>query len=223
MTLPESSCLHEYTNAGGSVHSTNNQNILRKLVDREVIHCCSSLVSHFASHTEACVDGVDYDDVLSLCTGKGWEEPGIEYLDCMDRDELLEWMLDNDFALPNANGELDNTLTDEEVDEDVAIDAGGRLTDDELRAMVKASAMDWQLFCDRFRVDQYDIDVLEHWCVTSWFQGKLSERGEVVGDLLDFNIWGRTCSGQAIYIDLVIAEIAAEMQILDGQKNSWAG
>ena len=43
------------------------QSVCRKLVGREVYHCASYLVSHFAQHPNACCDGVDYDDVLNLC------------------------------------------------------------------------------------------------------------------------------------------------------------
>lgn len=49
---------------------------------------------------------------------------------------------------------------------------------------------------------------LEHWIVTPWLGSILSESGEMVGELFDLHIWGRTTSGQAIYMDSSIQEIA---------------
>lgn len=65
-------------------------------------------------------------------------------------------------------------------------------------------------------------EVYEHWIVSSWFAGKLKEQGESVGELFGLTIWGRTTTGQAISMDSVIQQIAANMEILDGQRNSWA-
>lgn len=64
-------------------------------------------------------------------------------------------------------------------------------------------------------------DVYEHWIVTDWLGDMLAKRGETVGDLFDFTIWGRTCTGQAIKLDEVIADIAAELEILHGQAHEW--
>lgn len=51
--------------------SPTNQDICRKLVQREVGHCVSSLVHHFATNPEAA--GEYYDDVLDLCSQPDWE------------------------------------------------------------------------------------------------------------------------------------------------------
>lgn len=64
-------------------------------------------------------------------------------------------------------------------------------------------------------------EVYEHWAVTKWFADKLREHGETVGDLFDFHVWGRTTTGQAIYMDGIIRDIAEEMEILPGQRNDW--
>ena len=75
---------------------------------------------------------------------------------------------------------------------------------------------------DQLEAEQDNPDeALEHWAVTKWFAEQLAEHGETTGELFDLQIWGRTCSGQSISLDCVIAEIAAEMEILDGQRNSW--
>lgn len=70
--------------------------------------------------------------------------------------------------------------------------------------------------------DDDPTEALEHWIVSDWLAEKLAEHGEMTGKILGLTIWGRTCSGQAVSMDWVIQSIAAKMQILDGQRNSWA-
>ena len=50
-------------------------------------------------------------------------------------------------------------------------------------------------------------EALEHWLVTEWLGKRLLEEGEMVIEFLGLTIWGRTTSGQAIYIDSVIEDI----------------
>jgi hypothetical protein len=78
-------------------------------------------------------------------------------------------------------------------------------------------------------VMHYDLDyecreALEHWLVTRSFGEQLKEHGEmVVFNVLALEaIWGRGCSGQAIYLDGVIEKIAEDMEILVGQKHDWS-
>ena len=55
--------------------------------------------------------------------------------------------------------------------------------------------------------DEYAEEALEHWLVSDWLANRLREQGEMVIDFMDLTIWGRTTSGQAIYIDSVIEDI----------------
>lgn len=55
-----------------------------------------------------------------------------------------------------------------------------------------------------------DSEIFEWWLVSSYLARKLQEQGEVVIDALGCHWWGRTTSGQAIYLDNVIQEIAGE-------------
>lgn len=50
-------------------------------------------------------------------------------------------------------------------------------------------------------------EVLEWWLVTSWLADRLREQGEIIIDELGCHWWGRTSSGQAIYMDHVIEQI----------------
>ena len=59
-----------------------------------------------------------------------------------------------------------------------------------------------------------DIDFAhEHWLVSDWLGDHLSQKGEMVAQLFGLTIWGRKTSGQAVYLDSVIAEIFDEQQV----------
>ena len=60
---------------------------------------------------------------------------------------------------------------------------------------------------DCFEENQTAQDIFEWWVVSDWLAQKLQEQGEPIIEN-DFGTWwGRTCSGQAIYMDGVINEI----------------
>lgn len=51
-------------------------------------------------------------------------------------------------------------------------------------------------------------EVFEWWLVSPYLAQELKEQGEVIIDALGCHWWGRTTSGQAIYMDDVIRKIA---------------
>lgn len=212
MQLNETKNLTDYIAAGGHPDSEVNQRIRRRLVEREVMHNLCQTVQFAMKHAENDDDDIDYDDIMSLCGGDDWEEPGRDRISEMDRNDLLEVLGAYGADLPGVD----------EDNEDDDADEGGDLSDDQLRQMlIDEIDGDWQDFCAAERLDPHELDVYEHWAVTSWFKRRLAEHGEVTGELLDFDVWGRTCTGQAIAMDHVIASIAAEMEILEHQRHSW--
>ena len=50
-------------------------------------------------------------------------------------------------------------------------------------------------------------EIYEWWFVTSWFYDRLKEAGEPVLNSDYGYLWGRTCTGQAIFLDAVIQTI----------------
>ena len=54
-------------------------------------------------------------------------------------------------------------------------------------------------------------EVLEWWLVTPYMAELLKEKGEVILSDYDCYWWGRTTSGQALYMDGVIQEIAEQI------------
>ena len=55
-------------------------------------------------------------------------------------------------------------------------------------------------------------EIFEFWAVSKWLGDKLEEKDEVTFEMLDFIVWGRQCTGQAIKLDEVIQEIAKEFE-----------
>ena len=68
-------------------------------------------------------------------------------------------------------------------------------------------------------IDTVQQEVYEWWIVSDWLLSKFGANGEVV--IQHENIWGRTCTGQAISLDSVISQICYDMRILEGQQNEW--
>lgn len=82
-----------------------------------------------------------------------------------------------------------------------------------LRDRISEEIEDYPAFCNEHEIDTDDFEneVYEHWIVSSWLARKLSERGHVVcNDFMGLTIWGRCCTGQAIYMDGVIEDICNE-------------
>lgn len=65
-------------------------------------------------------------------------------------------------------------------------------------------------------------EIFEWWAVSSFLAEDLKKQGEPVCDTGSVWVWGRTTTGQAILLDGVISRICSDMEILDGQKYSWA-
>ena len=57
-----------------------------------------------------------------------------------------------------------------------------------------------------------DTDVLEWWLVTPYMADMLKNNGEVILAAYDCYWWGRTTTGQALYMDWVIQEIARQTE-----------
>lgn len=77
--------------------------------------------------------------------------------------------------------------------------------------LVDGEACGYQEVAEELSIDPDQREVYEHWIVSDWLAGKLADRGEVTGDFAGLTIWGRCTTGQAIAMDGVIQQIAAEL------------
>ena len=217
--------LDEYMKAGGSPHTSENQAILRQLVQREVVHCCSTMVTELCrinAEVGLPVSHILDDSILwDLCSKT------------TDLSDELE-KLDNEIEELKADIKAQIEITDD-LETDMAEFVPSEFDSKEYRALCEmhtnsintTSDMQDKLsgmlmkYADLENENGKECEALEHWIVTRWFADKLADKGEITGELFDFHIWGRQCSGQAILLDNVVAEIAAEMQVLQDQKYDW--
>ena len=56
-----------------------------------------------------------------------------------------------------------------------------------------------------------ELEVYEYWLVSDWLADKLKARDEIVFEFHGLTIWGRTTTGQAMYMDYDIQEIARKL------------
>lgn len=56
----------------------------------------------------------------------------------------------------------------------------------------------------------YYPEIMEYWAVDKWLADKLESKGEIIFEMLDFIVWGRQTTGQAISLDYVVQKIAEE-------------
>lgn len=98
--------------------------------------------------------------------------------------------------------------------EEAAADAGWKWSDD-ARCFYHGNfddCMSAQEACDMSGIEPFEREVFEHWIVSDWLADKLEERGEKVDrDFAGMTIWARTTTGQAIAMDYVIEQIAADL------------
>ena len=188
--------------------SIQNQRICAKLVEREVVCCVSMLVDHFAKNPEA-LKGSDYheEDIYDLCICRSYlgalEECCAEDYDWRGQ---LGHLFDFAAHVPGRKetkkrieADYHYVISECDGDEDTA-----------------------EKVCRVFGLDPQEDEVYEHWVVSDFLARKLEEFGEVAThDFFGLTIWGRCTTGQAIYMDSVIEQIASNMEILAGQKFEW--
>ena len=216
---------HEY-----SSDSTPNQKILDQLIDREVFCNMNQemdfILSAFATGADIPeappFDESDYESALCDASPKTCSECGSS--SCFDEVDVTD-LDDSKFQNPNYDSDIPDTV------EPYICPVCG-LTYPTL-AQARACCDDETVHVCRdcgavYNDDEYDDldttppEIFEWWAVSNWFGEQLKARGEVVLDCWGKAYWGRQTTGQCISLDYVIASIANEMQILDGQAHSWA-
>lgn len=222
-----------------SSRETKLQELGGRLVDREVRYCVSSLMPDLttlvsgASQAVLNQVSVTYEDMIALNRRIDYDEAAEAHIDdCDDLDDLENmagFVGDWSDALRAAGYDTDNApfkpfdTDDPEAEPEQYDDPADYLWDleeeecnkflESLRTYIKEHIDDHETFCLEFDVDadEYENEVYEHWVVSSWLADKLAERGEATREVCGVTIWGRCCTGQAIGMDYVIQQIAAEL------------
>ena len=221
-------------NMNGMNFENKRQELARRLVDREVYYCVSSLVSTLSALAQNCDSRVMRDECLD------WEEDILPLLESINyEDAVRAWVMDSSGTdvdsleravemggywenVVDASGyttylsEFTPTPEQEEAfDLQDWLDADPE-RDEKFRELVfkqLEETSDMSELCRELDIDtdEFRGDIYEHWIVSSWLARKLEERGEVVGELCGLTIWGRGATGQSICMDHVIRCIIEEL------------
>lgn len=173
-------------------NSDINQKIKRQLVDRDVLACVTDMVADLINNE---VDGWSYED---------FENSTAEVSPCCYADSREATEDDLEAICTAADIDYNDPDSQDEIDFD-----------------------DWRI-CEScgeaFHKDdaEYnDAEAYEFWIVDSSLGEDMRNRGEMILERYLGYIWGRQGTGQAIYLDGIIDEIAHDRGILEGQKYSW--
>lgn len=218
-------------------NSTTNQEIKRKLVEREVICNLNSTIEHLRISNYGEYDS-DFDDLFYT---PDYEPAVREDLENLSNSGLLsvlqdlniefddkEWM-DKDIAQEIIKENKDDLIKDEYCSLFHLLEENS-LTDEKDELFVRHEIIDCIMNDEDFDFSEYAndnnldydyIEAYEFWNVSDFLGRKLREQGETVVDILDFTVWARCTTGQAILLDGVISRIAEDMEILEGQEYSW--
>jgi hypothetical protein len=199
-----------------SAFNETNQDILKTLVAREVAKNQTTVVNSLLES-----EVISWDDVDNSYNQKVKED---QYRYTINLDERGEFSATVYKIDENGNDVEELSIDTEEAEflssEGVNVKDATEVLDhyDIQYSVLLDSGDDVEYETD------YDTpqDIYEWWLVTDFFADKLRDEDQPVLEALNCTWWGRTCSGQVIYADSVIMEIAKGMQILEGQKHSWA-
>jgi len=189
------------------------------LVEREIHHCASVLISDLAQNE---YNGDWADELMELTCGQPIQRAV---------EDQFRYVVDL-----NERGIFKATLypIDEEGDDSKEAGSISLETAEDWEEITEN--YDGELTCPSFALEYFsDLDVIppyaevlvagedaemedsdeyteifEHWIVSDWLGNKLTEEGELVVEFMGFTIWGRTTTGQSIALDSVIQRLGGE-------------
>ena len=186
--------------------SNDKQEIANRLVNREIYHNASQMISGIAPH--ACEMGLE-DEVLSVCH----PDNDISEEDYQEAAEAEGWVKFEDATEEQRKTALEEYLPDDNTTDRTFIqidDDGGYLDSDYRIDSYEELCGDHNI-----EVEGQEVEVFEFWIISDWLAYRLPSQV-----ILGFNIWGRTCTGQAICLDYNIQEIAIDCysrELQDGE------
>lgn len=206
------------------------ENYAGKVVRDHVYACASSLISGLmeiynctSSRTFEDALCISQDELTQLCQREDYETPVQEFImndaDAVDLESIADsngyWSDVKDGIVPEVLETEDGLYffegcTDPYDNEDDAIEAAIESVMPRLREAVWDMTFNYEEVCRELCLDTEYTEVMEHWIVSSWLKNRLAAKGETVGNVAGLDIWGRCTSGQAIYMDEVIINIADE-------------
>lgn len=209
--------------------SNNTQITAQDLVRREVFYCVSYMISEMfklADHLdpdgqEALFDlAVASRDFEEPAQDAGWEETtDPTWMFFQNGNELKvfkEGTEDEAWNTLLKEIEYDETEhTDDETDQEICETEGWEFIDPPTffnpETSETSEAEDWEDLCSEQGIDPHESEAFEHWLVSNWLAHNLTERGYTVREFMGLTVWARGCTGQAIYCDWVMEDIARSL------------
>lgn len=208
---------------------------IEDMVRRELIvnvgNMIDDLSSLVAGRDPNSVLSFDPDDLDELQSQPDYKEAGIDHINSMDRDCLLDELAEHDLEDERnptdiaiaAHHEYSRRLVAGEVDPgdgdtaDALLDQWPGIGDADLRAKLLDHLDEyddgWKDYAEENSLDWEYNEAYEFWAVTGWLAAKLQAKGEVVREICGLDVWGRTTTGQSIQLDWVIQEIYADLLV----------
>lgn len=197
--------------------SAKNQQIVDRLIDREVFCCMTSEMEYMLSKVT--------DDTYDNKVDNPFDESDLEHLyvhRCPDCG------LYEDFESVELSDISDNELETDDHTYECPICGMEYTTAQEAKECCGENTEVYRCSCGKILSDdEYDdslcpAEIYEWWAVSHWFGEKLREQGQVVIESWGKSYWGRCTTGQSISLDDCILKVAENMKILDGMENAWS-
>ena len=203
-------------------HSSENQEIVGKFVNREINCCLTAMVEELISCEK--IDIWEYLEPYAIIDG--------EELTQSEAEELKEKYENFSNALTDRTAEIHDTyLLNEELMYGMYENDYSEYVDElKISDIHKKQLKTCKKFYDKYEkiideIESADFDkypeIFEYWSVSDWFAEKLKAKGQIIIEDYGHSIWGRQTTGQAILLDYVVCNICNDMEILTGQANSW--
>ena len=198
------------------------------LVNREIFYCVSYLISEMFKLQDH-LDPDDQEALYDLAVASrdfeepaqdaGWEEVtdptwmvfqnGDDLKVIKEGDEEEAWK-----QIAMEIDEFEGHEPDESYQESCEADGWSLLdtpTFFNLETGEVSDADDWEALCSEQNIDPNEAEAYEHWLCSNFLGDKLTERGYTVREFMGMTIWARGCTGQAIYCDWVMEDIAKSL------------
>lgn len=219
-----------------NMHSSKNQRIIGKLVDREILMCGTDIVEYILKAQYEVEDAPFTIDDIDNYYRKVCPDCGCDLTEIEEDDIEIDpqWKCDCCGEIYDTKEEAIKCCSNEEetyepveiyvcpfcAEEHKTFEDARECTCHFRETLYKCDGMNEHYVLES-ESDEEANEAYEWWFVTNWFADKLREHGEMIIDGWH-QIWGRSCTGQAILLDYVVGKIAEEMGILVGQEHDWS-
>lgn len=165
----------------------SKETILSNLISNDVYVCASVMVRELSEGLT--LNSASFAELYHECLmGDDYEAPVVDELPDLDTAGL------------------------ESLADFIGMDYDDALSTESVRLHLVHTG-DWESACDYLDLEPHTIEALEHWLVSDPLARELESIGALVAtDVLGFNIWGRTESGQSLEYDSDLNAVSDQIQ-----------